>query len=213
MRIFMQITSLTESYYKNRYLAFKWRHNAVVTNKIALAFGMAVLTGLLAQARFYLPGTPVPITGQTFAVLMAGVLLGRYWGGISMSLYTILGVAGVPWFAGWSGGLAVLAGPTGGYIFGFIFAALFLGYVTDKYVGARKFLPMLGLMLFANFILIHVPGLIQLGIWTSIIKGSSVSLSELLMMGSVPFMLGGIIKIAAASAVTKAITPKREYRK
>jgi len=209
----MQMTSLTDGYFRSRFNAFQWRYSTAVTNKIALAFGMAVLTGLLAQARFYLPWTPVPITGQTFAVLMAGVVLGRYWGGISMSLYALLGVAGVPWFAGWSGGMAVLAGPTGGYIFGFIFAALFLGHVTDKYVKARNFLPMLGLMLFANFILIHVPGIIQLGLWTSIVKGSSVSIGELLMMGAVPFMLGGLIKIAAASALTKAIIPKKDYSK
>src|SRR3972149_6434809 len=142
---------------QTKYDIFRWRYELSLPKKLALALGMAALTGLLAQARIQLPWSPVPVTGQTFGVLLAGILLGRWWGGISLGVYTGLGMAGVPWFQGFSGGAAYLAGPTGGYIIGFIFAALFLGHFTDKYIRSRSFLSMLGLMLVANFILIYVP--------------------------------------------------------
>ena len=80
-----------------------------------------------------------------------------------------------------------MAGPTGGYIVGFILAALFLGYFTDKFVRSRSFLAMLGLMLFASFILIYVPGLLQLGLWLNLVKGQPASFGHLLMIGAVPF--------------------------
>ena len=63
--------------------ASKWRYKLSIPKKLILAFGMAGLTRLLAQVRFYLPWSPVPITGQTFAVLLAGILLGRWWGGLT----------------------------------------------------------------------------------------------------------------------------------
>ncbi|MBD3217160.1 MAG: biotin transporter BioY [candidate division Zixibacteria bacterium] len=209
----MQLATLADTFAKARLDAFRWRYNAAVAHKIGLALSMAVLTGLLAQVRFYLPWTPIPVTGQTFAVLMAGVLLGRHWGGISMALYAALGAFGIPWFAGWSGGLAVLAGPTGGYILGFIVAALFLGHVTDKYVKSRNFLPMAVLMSIATVALIFVPGLIQLAIWTSVVQGEAVSLGQLMAMGLTPFLAGAVVKVAAAASLTKAVTPKSDYSK
>ena len=71
-----------------------------------------------------------------------------------MAIYGGLGAAGVPWLTGWSSGL----GATGGYLIGFILAALFLGHFTDTYIRSRSFLSMLALMLFANFVLVYVPG-------------------------------------------------------
>ena len=103
-----------------KYDVFRWRYGLSIPMKLSLALGIACLAGLLAQVRFVLPWSPVPVTGQTFAVLLAGVLLGRWWGGISMAVYVGLGIAGVPWFQGLNGGLGYLAGPTGGYIVGFI---------------------------------------------------------------------------------------------
>ncbi len=198
-------------YFRARYLVFKWRYNLSTKNKIALALGMACLTGLVAQLKFYLPWTPVPITGQTFAVLLAGVLLGRWWGGISQATYVTMGVAGVPWFSGWSGGYGALIGPTGGYIIGFILAATFVGYFTDKYIRARNFFPLLALMLFANFALIHIPGLLQLGLWFHLVKGTSSTLWELLLMGTLPFVIGDVIKAVAAATLAYGITPKEAF--
>ncbi len=190
---------------------FKWRYELSIPWKLVLIFGIAGLTGLLAQIRFPIPWSPVPITGQTFAVLLAGVLLGRWWGGASLAIYAGLGAAGVPWFAALSSGLGYLAGPTGGYIIGFIFAALFLGHFTDKYIRSRSFFSMLGLMLFANFILIYVPGLLQLGLWLNFVKGEPVTFTTLLGMGAIPFIVGDITKAVAAAAIARGITPKQAY--
>jgi biotin transport system substrate-specific component len=196
-----------------KYNVFKWRYELSIPKKLALALGIAILTGLLAQLRFYLPWSPVPLTGQTFGALFAGIALGTWWGGISMALYAGLGAAGVPWFQGWQGGFAYLMGPTGGYVIGFIFAALFLGYFTDKFVRARSFLAMFGLMLFANFILIYGPGLLQLNLWLTNVKGTPVEFSQLLTMGAIPFIAGDITKAVFAALIARGVTPKKAYAK
>lgn len=194
-----------------KYDAFKWRYELSIPWKLVLAFGMAGLTGLLAQVRFPIPWSPVPITGQTFAVLLAGVLLGRWWGGASLAIYAGLGAAGLPWFTGWAGGIGILAGPTGGYIIGFILAALFLGHFTERYIRSRSFFSMLGLMLIANFVLIYVPGLLQLGLWLNLVKGEPATFTTLLGMGAFPFIAGDVTKAVAAAAIARGITPKHAY--
>ena len=196
-----------------KYDAFKWRYELTIPKKLVLSLGMAALIGILAQVRFYLPWSPIPITGQTFAVLLVGVLLGRWWGGVSLVIYAGLGAVGLPWFAGLKGGLAHLAGPTGGYIVGFILATLFVGYFTDKYVRSRSFVSMFTIMLVANFILIYIPGLVQLHFWLSLVKGEAVAFYPLLMMGAIPFIAGDVIKAAAAAAIARGVTPKRAYGK
>ena len=196
---------------QTKYEFFRWRCELSIPQKLALAVGIAGLTGLLAQFRFPLPWSPVPVTGQTFAVLLAGILLGRWWGGISLAFYAGLGAAGLPWFSGWSGGVGYLTGPTGGYIIGFILAALFLGYFTDTYVRSRSFLSMLGLMLFANFILIYGPGLLQLGLWVQLVKGEAANFAALLSMGAIPFIAGDITKAVIAAAIARGVIPKQAY--
>ncbi len=192
-----------------RYNAYQWRVELSLVKKIALTVGMAAVVGLAAQVRVPLPWTPVPITGQTFAVLLAGIILGRWWGGASMAFYAGAGAMGMPWFNGWSGGIGHLAGPTGGYIIGFILAALFVGHLTDKYVKTRKFLPMLGLMLTANFVLIYIPGLLQLYLWLNLVSGSTVSVYAVLGMGLLPFIAGDIIKAVAAGGAAWGLMPKQ----
>ena len=204
----MQIAATID---RTRYEVFRWRYELSLPRKLALAIGIAGLTGLLAQARIPLPWSPVPVTGQTFAVLIAGILLGRWWGGISLAIYAGLGAAGLPWFSGWSGGVGYLAGPTGGYIIGFILAALFLGYFTDTYLRSRGFLSTLALMLFANFVLIYVPGLLLLGLWLKSVGGGAVTFTTLLSMGAIPFIPGDITKVVMAAALARGITPKRAY--
>lgn len=194
-----------------KYSAFRWRYELSVPKKLLMALAMAAVTGLAAQVKFQLPWTPVPITGQTFGVLLAGVLLGRWWGGASMAIYAGLGAIGLPWFAGWSGGFGVLGGATGGYIVGFVLAALFVGYVTDKFIRSRSFLTMLALMLFANFILIHGPGLFQLNQWLVLIKGKTVGFGPLLIMGTIPFIAGDVTKAVLAALIARAVTPKQSY--
>ena len=178
---------------------------ATLARDLLLILGFTAVTALSAQIAFYIG--PVPITGQTFAVLLAGVLLGRWWGGVSITIYAGLGFAGLPWFSGWSSGL----GATGGYIIGFILAALFLGYFTDKYIRARGFLSMLGLMLLANFVLIYIPGLIWLGLWLNMVSGTPAAVATVVTMGAIPFIAGDIIKAILAAATAKGITPKSAY--
>lgn len=205
------VTALLENYRNSRYRLYRSRTEASTVNKLLLALGMAVLTGLAAQVRIPLPWSPVPITAQTFAVLLSGVLLGHTWGGISMAIYIVTGVLGVPWFSGWSSGLTHLTGPTGGYIWGFILAALFIGYMADRYVRARGFVSMLVLMLLANFVLIYGPGLVQLYFWLSLVKGSTVDLPGLLYMGLLPFIVGDITKAAIAAVLGRTLMPKEPY--
>jgi len=194
-----------------KYDVFRWRYELSIPKKLTLALGLACLTGLVAQIRIILPWSLVPVTGQTFAVLLAGVLLGRWWGGISLAIYAGLGAVGVPWFAGWGSGLGYLAGPTGGYIIGFVLAALFLGHFTDTYIRSRSFLSMLALMLFANFVLIYLPGLFQLGLWLNLVKGESVAFTTLFSMGVFHFIAGDVTKAVIASAIARGITPKSAY--
>jgi biotin transport system substrate-specific component len=198
---------LVSSIDRTRYSIFEWRYNLSIPMKLVMALAMAGMTGLLAQVRIFVEWSPVPITGQTLAVLLAGVLLGRRWGGASMAIYAVLGIAGIPWFNGMTSGL----GATGGYLIGFVLAALFIGYVTDKYIKSRYFISMLGVMLFASLILIYVPGVLWLGIWLKAVSGVSVSIIPLFTMGVVPFIIGDIVKCVAAAVITKAVTPKKDY--
>jgi len=202
----MAVTTVIDRYKDIRYSLFKWRCETRIVYKIFLALAMACFTGIAAQARIPLPWTPVPITAQTFAVLLSAVLLGRWYGGLSQVFYLGAGAAGLPWFQGGRGGIAILSGPTGGYIVGFVLAALFIGYFVDRSIKARGFFPMFALMLFANFVLIHLPGLFQLSIFTGV-----RDIYKLLMMGTLPFIGGDVVKILTAAVLAKGITPKQAY--
>ncbi len=198
----MSVTVI-DRYKDVRYNLFKWRCEASLIHKIILAFAMACFTGIAAQVRIPLPWTPVPISAQTFAVLLSAVLLGGWYGGLSQIFYIGAGVAGVPWFSGGGSGIAYISGPTGGYIIGFILAALFMGYFIDR---ARGFFAIFILMLFANFVLIHLPGLLQLSVVTGV-----RNIYRLLSMGTLPFIMGDVAKVLAAAALAKAITPEQAY--
>ena len=205
----MEIT--IDNYFEKRYSLFKWRSETSYANKLVMAFFMACITGIMAQIIIPLPWTPVPITGQTFAVLLAGILLGRYLGGLSMILYLAIGLAGVPWFAATTGGFGIIIGANGGFLIGFILAALFIGHFSDKYINARSFMPMFGLLIFASLFLIYIPGLIQLSAWLYLVNGSLPGIWSLLSMGLLPFIIGDILKIGGAAALTKALIPKESF--
>jgi biotin transport system substrate-specific component len=183
---------------------FRWRYNAGHAYKLALAFAFAGLTGIGAQAKLYLPFTPVPITGQVFFVLLSGVALGRGYGALSMALYAALGALGVPWFAGGKAGVEVLLGATGGYILGFILAAMLIGHFTDTYISSRSPAPQLALM-FAGVGLIYTLGAVQLA------HVAELSLSETLVKGVLPFIPGDILKAIAAVAISAAVLPRASY--
>ena len=91
-----------------------------------------LLIATLAQVKIPIPFTPVPLTGQTFAVLLVGAALGSKRGAISLVLYTLMGALGLPFFAGGASGLAYLSGPTLGYLVGFIAAAYVIGLLAER---------------------------------------------------------------------------------
>ncbi len=181
----MEIT--IDNYFEKRHSLFKWRSETSYANKLVMAFFMACITGLMAQIIIPLPWTPVPITAQTLAVLLAGILLGRYWGGLSMIIYLAIGLVGVPWFAGSTGGFETIIGATGGFLIGFVLAALFIGYFADKYVNVRSFTPMLAILMFASFFLIYVPGLIQLSAMDVFSKRYCTGTLEFISNGIITF--------------------------
>ncbi|MEK7848036.1 MAG: biotin transporter BioY [Chloroflexota bacterium] len=200
----MAVASYMERYRVARYTLFRWRYELGVVEKVALALGMAAFTGLMAQLRVPLPFTPVPITGQVFAVLLAAVLLGRWYGGLSLALYAGLGGAGVGWFQGWKGGVGVLTSVTGGYIVGFMVAAFVVGWLVDRYVGIRSFPPLLGLMLVGVGI-IYLFG----AVWLSIVLNTG--LMKTLSLGVFPFIPVDLGKAAAVAAIAYALLPKAAF--
>lgn len=176
-----------------------WPGDQNLAVQLGMALLGAALIGLLAQVKIPLPWTPVPITGQTLAVLCMGALLGPKGGAFSAILYIALGGAGVPWFAGASGGWIALLGPTGGYLAGFVPAACFVGCCCQRLRKARQLPGLVLVMLIANFIIIHGIGLLWLGCATGI-----HSLGQLLALGTLPFISGDLVKIAAAAALARA---------
>lgn len=184
--------------------AFWWCEDLPRVQKMALAVGFAALIGLAAQVRIPVPWSPVPVTGQTFAVLLAGVMLGRNWAGFGVGFYAAAGALGLPWFQGMAGGLAYLAGPTGGYVVGFVAAAVLVGYAVRAFPAARTVPGLIGLMLFANFAVIHGLGLFHL----SFVTGGAAGLSELLWMGVIPFIPGAVTKAVLAAAAATVFLPR-----
>ncbi len=109
---------------------------SLLTDAALILLG-SLFVAALAQARIYLPFTPVPITGQTFAVLLIGAVLGSRRGAAAIGLYIAEGALGLPFFAGGNAGWAALAGPTGGYLIGFIAAAFLVGLLTERGLDRR----------------------------------------------------------------------------
>ena len=206
----MPITSNIDKLHEMQLSWYNWRNNASTLTMVLLSFVFACFTGLMAQVSIAVPWSPVLITFQTFAVLLAGVFLGGKYGGFSIFLYTLLGVLGMPWFTNMNHGLAFLFAASGGYIIGFIVAAAFIGYMFDHYVNARKPAQTVALMLIANFVCIYIPGLI--GLYNAMLTktGTALSIPELLFMGLVPLIVGDLIKIALASGITTSVLPKEE---
>lgn len=162
---------------------------------VALVAGGAALTGLLAQVA--IPLWPVPITGQTLAVLLVGSALGATRGALSMLAYAMLGVVGVPWFSDAEHGLGVLLGSTGGYIVGFVLAAALTGWLAQRQWD-RKFLQAAVTFLAGSGVvfLVGLP-------WLAVVTGAD--LAQTLSWGLWPFIPGGIVKALIAAAIIPAL--------
>ncbi|WP_368660190.1 biotin transporter BioY [Methanobrevibacter sp.] len=195
-------------FYTTRKNVFDKLQSSNTATKILMSLLMACFTGVMAQVVIPLPWTPVPITAQTFAVLAAGLILGKRYGALSQILYIVIGILFVPWFGEMTGGLDIVLGSTCGYFLGFIIASYFIGSITEKYAGSRKFKRAIAVIGVANFALIYIPGLAGLALWNYLTYGTMLSISSLLFMGLVPFIFGDIVKILGLGAVSKVFLPK-----
>jgi biotin transport system substrate-specific component len=154
----------------------------------ALVAGFSLLIALCSQVAIPLPFTPVPVTLQTFAVILAGCLLGSTRGTLAVAAYIGEGLLGLPVFAGGTFGIARLLGPTGGYLVGFLAAAFVTGLLTERGV-ARRWLGII-LTLLAGELAILLPGVIWLGAY--------VGAEKALALGFYPFVVGDGLKTVAA---------------
>ena len=201
----MLVLTLIKKYPLLRQIYLRGKPQSLLIYKISLSLSFASLTGLAAQISFPLPWTPVPITGQTFVVLLSSLILGKWLGGLSQLLYIGIGICGIPWFTGGNTGFSYLAGPTGGYLIGFIFAAFFLGYIKNI-SKSPGFILLIFYLLLANFLFIHGIGLIQLYLWLNIFGTNPLGIKELTSMGTLPFIPSDILKIIAVATMAKTVT-------
>jgi biotin transport system substrate-specific component len=164
----------------------------LVTDAILVAAG-AALVGVAAQLA--IPLWPVPITGQTLAVLLVATSLGAARGVLAMVLYALVGAVGVPWFSDQTSGWHVIIGPTGGYIVGFILAAAVTGWLAER-SWDRKILGAV-VSFFAGSVAVFVVGLP----WLAVSLG--LGIEKTLEFGLYPFILGGVIKALLATAIIR----------
>lgn len=162
------------------------------TDVVLICLGAALLAGS-AQVAIRLPFTPVPITGQTFAVLLVGASLGTLRGGASALLYVLLGVVGAPVYAHGAQGWAVVTGASGGYLVSYPFASALTGWLAERRWD-RRFSSAVGAMLTGN-VLIYLFGLP----WLAIVLGTG--LEKTLELGLYPFVPGDTFKLYLAAAV------------
>lgn len=162
----------------------------LVTDIVLVVLGAALVGGF---AQLYVPLWPVPVTGQTLAVLLVGSTLGAVRGALSMVAYAVIGGLGVPWFSEAAHGWGVIAGPTGGYIVGFVLSAAFVGWLAERRWD-RKLLKAAATFLGGSLVVFAV-GLP----WLSFVLGTDVETT--LEYGLYPFIVGGIVKALLAAGL------------
>lgn len=160
-----------------------------------LVLGGSAVVALFAQISIPLWFTPVPITGQTLAVLLVGASLGSRRGALALVLYLLEGGAGLPFFAAGTSGWPVVAGPTGGYLVGFILAAYAVGWLAER-GWDRGFLRAAPAMLVGN-LAIYILGLPWLA--------KFVGASDVFAKGLLPFIPGDLIKLALAAGLLPSV--------
>lgn len=163
---------------------------------VALVVGFALLTAAAAQVAIPLPWTPVPVTGQTFAVLLAGGTLGWRAGGASQLLYVLLGAVGLPFYADGASGWQVATGATGGYLVGFVVAAALVGLLAERRQD-RAVLTAVPAML-AGTAVIYVFGVT----WLAAVLDADATTA--LTKGLIPFVIGDAVKLVAAGLLLPA---------
>jgi len=157
---------------------------------------LAALTA--ASALITIPIGEVPVILYNFFILMMGLLLGSRWGAASIAVYLLAGGLGLPVFAGGKGGIAILLGPTGGYLIGFLPAVFIIGFISEKF--KQRFSYDIIAML-CGTVVIYAFGVIQL----KIVLGKTWMVT--MALGVVPFIFFDIVKVVAAAVTAKAVRP------
>ena len=162
------------------------------TRSALVVVGFSLLTAAAAQIVVPLPFTPVPLTGQTFAVLLTGALLGPRLGALAMLAYLAEGALGLPFFRGGAGGVAHFSGATAGYLLAFPAAAYVTGYLAER-GWDRRFLTAAAAMALGSFVILACGWA-----WLALMfKGGA----EAFRLGVAPFLPGDVLKVALAAAV------------
>ena len=184
------------------------RVRAIVRDAL-LVVGFALLTAAAAQIEIQLGFTPVPLTGQTFAVLLSGAVLGMRRGALSQSVYWMAGLTGLPFYSGGAGGWKSGTGATLGYLVGFIVAAGAIGYLAEKKQD-RNFATSLPAMLLGST-LIYTCGAAWLTTYLNI--GFATGETNAIALGVAPFLVGDVIKALLAAACTTGVWAAINKRK
>jgi len=161
--------------------------------KMALASLFAALIAVGAYLKIPIPFSPVPITLQVFFVFLAGAMLGARWGTLSVIVYLLLGIIGLPVYSGGTSGLGMLLGPTGGYLVSFAIAALLIGTLADK-KGTENMLLNASFML-AGLFIIYLLGTSYLAF------AANITFENALKLGVLPFLPADLLKLALASFI------------
>ncbi|WP_269853992.1 biotin transporter BioY [Streptomyces sp. RPT161] len=159
----------------------------------ALVLGGAALTGLAAQIAIPVPGSPVPVTGQTFAALLVGTALGARRGVLSLALYAVAGLAGVPWFAGGAHGAGLV---TFGYVLGMVLASAAVGALARR--GADR-----GVWRTAGAMLVGEAVIYAVGV-PYLAFAAHMSFGQALALGFTPYLIGDALKAALAMGLLPA---------
>ena len=158
---------------------------------------MAALTA--AGAYLAIPIGPVPIVLQNLFIFLSGLLLGPGWGTASVGIYLLAGILGLPVFAGGVGGIGRFAGPTGGYLMGFLPAVFVIGFISNVSKKTNVIRDLLAMI--CGSLIIYACGLA----WLKILTG--MTFGKTLAVGMYPFLPGDALKIAAAVPIAKALRP------
>jgi biotin transport system substrate-specific component len=161
---------------------------SAVTKAALVVFGSLLLA---VSAQFKIPLYPVPVTGQTLVVLLIGMTYGPRLGGITLAAYLFEGALGLPVFAGGAAGAAVLMGPTAGYLFGFLLAAIAMGYLAERGMG-RTVVSTIAAMVIGNCV-IYLCG----ALWLA----NFIGFGQAIAAGVLPFLYGDALKLVVAAGL------------